>query len=273
MKNRPITKLIFQLKKVDISGYETSFVEKSLLNRISETNCASESEYCTYIEQNLNEADLFLNTLSVGYSEFFRNSLSFSVLEKILLNNILSKKGKSNRKEIRVWSAACSKGQEAYSLAMLLKEFKGVTGEDTNFRIFATDCNEEVVNEARKGHFRADELENLTGKRLKKWFCKKGDIYTVKPELKQNIDFSVFDLTNADQAAPPASIFGNFDLVICANILFYYNSKSRKAILEKIKQTLNKDGYFMTGETERSLLMMENMEEVYSQSSIFRPLK
>ena len=270
MKNRPISKLIKQLKGVDISNYDVSFIEKSLQRRMTETKCESETEYSTFIEQNEKEASLYLESLSVGYSEFFRNSLSFAVLEKIVLNNILSKKSKSKRKEIRIWSAACSKGQEPYSLAILLKEIKAIGGEDINFRIFATDSNEAVVNEARMGVFRADELENLTGRRVKQWFIKNKDSYTVKPELKENIEFSVFDLANKEHAAPQSSIFGDFDLVVCANLLFYYKPAFRSKMIDKVTQTLSNEGYLMTSETERNLLLDEYFEEVYPQSALFR---
>lgn len=194
------------------------------------------------------------------------------MLEKIIFSNILLKKTNSKRKEIRIWSAACSSGQETYSLAMLLKEFKNGEGEEINFRIFATDCSETVVNEARKGEFRMESLTNLSLKRINQWFTKKGDIYTVKPELKANIDFSVFDLLNEELSSPPSSIFGNFDLVICANLLFYYKPDSQKKIIEKVMQCLTKGGFLMSGETERSILMQHQLVEVYPQSAIFQVL-
>ena len=270
MKNTAIARLLLKTKGFDISKYDRAFLKKSIQRRMTVMHCASEELYCTLMEQNEEESIVFLDSLLIGYSEFFRNSLSFAVLEKIIFTSILVKKTNSVRKEIRIWSAACSSGQETYSLAMLLKEFKNGEGEEINFRIFATDCSEAMVNNARKGEYTIDNLSNLSFKQINNWFSKQDDVYTVKPELKENIDFSVFDLLSDEFSSPPSSIFGNFDLVVCANLLFYYKPDSQKKIIGKVTQCLTKGGFLMTGETERSILMQHQLMEVYPQSAIFK---
>jgi len=107
-------------------------------------------------------------------------------------------------------------------------------------------------------------------KRVKQWFTKHADTYTIKPELKENIDFSVFDLFSEQLSAPPASIFGDFDLVVCANLLFYYKPEYQKVIVLKTGSSLANNGYLVVGETERDILQKHNYHEVFPQSAIFQ---
>jgi chemotaxis methyl-accepting protein methylase len=109
----------------------------------------------------------------------------------------------------------------------------------------------------------------LTLKRKNEWFTKKGDFYVVKNQLKENIDFSVFDLLNENSNCPPSSIFGDFDIIFCANLLFYFKREFRTSILEKLSSSLAKGGLLITGETEREILIQHNYREVYPQSAIF----
>lgn len=258
-----------QLISTDVSKYDERFLRNTFQKRIQENNFTDANEYLELIKQNTNEVSLFFNSLQIGYSEFFRNSLTFSVLEKITLPSLIQKKKESKRKEIRIWSAACSGGQEPYSLAILMEELKNGDAEKFSYRIFATDQNEAMLNEARKGNYTQNALNNLNLKRLNHWFTKKGETFTVKQELKDTIDFSVFDLFSDQFSCPPASIFGDFDIIVCANLLFYYKNDFRLAILEKTGNSLAKGGYLVTGETERQILIDHNYTEAFTQSAIF----
>jgi chemotaxis protein methyltransferase CheR len=267
-----MTELLFQSHGIDISKYDDDFIEKSIIRRIQHNNCNSEEEYLSFFIENKMEGALFLDSLFISYSEFFRNSLTFAVLENLILPGILLKNSTNKKKEIRIWSAACAAGQEAYSLAMLLNEHKSAEGRMINFRIFATDYSEAQVTQAQQGQFQSIALNNLTLKRVTQWFKKRGESYIVKPELKERIDFSVFDLSCEDHSCPPNSIYGDFDIVLCANLLFYYNAEFRKKIMDKARHCLAKGGYVITGETEREIMLRYNFEEVYPQSCIFRKI-
>jgi chemotaxis methyl-accepting protein methylase len=206
----------------------------------------------------------------VSYSEFFRNPLTFSVLERIVLPLLISTKQKKSRKEIRIWSAACAAGQEVYSLAMLLEETKLNTVQKINYRIFATDISESQIQIARDGCYNIEAFNLLIPKRISKWFSSQGENYFVDPVLKNWIEFSVFDQLNEKLSCPVTSIFGDFDIVFCSNLLFYYKPKFQKKILEKLSGSLTTDGYLITGETEREILFQLNYNEVYPHSAIFQ---
>jgi len=268
--NNKIAKILTNNYGIDVLNYDAVFLNKSIHKRLIETQCSSEADYYKLLENNAFEADRFIHSLQISYSEFFRNSLTFSVLEKIILPSIVMKKIKSNRNEIRIWSAACAAGQETYSIAILLKEILNSVSEKINLRIFATDQSESQINEAKEGVFSDSALNCLNLRRTKQWFEKKGDNYIVKQELKDNIDFSVFDLFSEQYSCPPPSIFGDFDLVICANLLFYFKPEFRKKIITKTGNCLSTNGYYVTGETEREILINADFEEVYPQSSIFQ---
>ncbi len=268
--NQHITDLILQLQGVDVSKYDETFLNKSIQKRITETHCNSVQEYCALLEQKSNEGEYFLNSLHISYSEFFRNTLTYSALEHIVLPSIALQKRSTKQKEIRIWSAACAAGQESYSLAMLMEELKNGDCETIKYRIFATDQDQTQVIEAQKGQYTAEALNNLSLKRFNQWFTQLGNNYIVKQELKANIDFSVFDLFSEQLGCPPASIFGDFDLVVCANLLFYYKHEYQKMILEKTSGCRANGGYLICGETERDILIRHNFKEVFPQSAIFK---
>lgn len=268
--NQAIIDFLLKSNDMDVSKYDVTFLNKTVNKRMKETLCETEEGYYKHLEQNGMEGDLFLHALEISYTEFFRNPLTFSVLEKIIIPTLVRNKSKSPGNEIRIWSAACAGGQETYSLAMLLNEFSISLGHTINFRIFATDQSQTVIDEAKQGRYPQSALNGLTLKRLNQWFTKSGDMNHVKPQLQENIDFSVFDLLDKQHSSPPASIFGDFDMVMCANLLFYYKPEYRKRIIDKTTHSLSKNGYLITGDSEREILLQHNFQEVFPHSAIFQ---
>ncbi|MEI6683132.1 MAG: CheR family methyltransferase [Bacteroidota bacterium] len=265
-----IEEILQRTSGMDISGYDNSFICNSIQKRITETGCGSPEAYAILVGQNPVERNQFIGSLTIGYSEFFRNSLTFSVLENIILPMLIVKQKEAKRQEIRLWSAACASGQEPYSMAILCEELKSGQAEKFNYRIFASDQTESRVIDAKLGHYTYDEISNLSLKRVARWFTRDGSGYHITKHLKNNIDFSVFDLFSESQVSPPASIFGDFDLVLCANILFYYKPGYRKKILDKVSQCLTRGGFLVTGETEREIVSALGYREVFPRSAIFQ---
>jgi chemotaxis protein methyltransferase CheR len=272
MKNsfESISKILMQVYQVDLSNFNISFLSNLLKNRLDEIGFHSEEEYGAFLAQNEQEGKKFIESLYISFSEFFRNPLTYSVLEQLILPALILQNKNKKQKEIRIWSAACAGGQEVYSLTMLLEEIMNGTDRKSSYRIFASDLSENQLTVAKNGKYPINNLGNISLKRSQRWFKHDGEYYSIKPELKQNIDFSLFDLLDQNLCSPPSSIFGDFDLVICSNILFYYNESCRKDILQKISQSLTSGGYLITGEAERDILMSNNFIEVFPQSAIFK---
>ena len=208
---KDISDFLRQSQGIDITAYEDSFLKKTIQKRMTESKSNSMEEYCTLLKQSSTEGNLLIALLQNNYSEFFRNALTFDVLERIVLPSLSQKKKK---KEIRIWSAACAQGQEVYSIAMLLEELRNGDKTKLKYRIFATDICDAQINKAGIGKYPSSALNNISFKRAEKWFTKLKDNYTIKPQLKENIDFSVFDLLDKNSGSPSASIFGDFDIII-----------------------------------------------------------
>ena len=253
---------------VDLLKYDESFVVKSVRHRMDETICKALDEYFELIAKSLDETNRFIESLQISYSEFFRNPLTFSVLEKIILPTLIQKR-KNETSELRIWSSACAKGQEPYSLAIIMEEILRLRHEKPKYRIFATDQSQVQINAAQLGEYSSGELNNLTLDRVSHFFDTLGNNHFIKAELKRNIDFSVFDLFDKKFSSPPSSIFGGFDIVFCANLLFYYKNAERKKIIEKVGNSLVDNGFLVTGETEREILVTHGFKEVYAHSGIF----
>jgi chemotaxis protein methyltransferase CheR len=266
--NKIIADILLQKHDYDISKYEPSFLAKSVEKRIAETNSHSIHDYVSFLLSNEDETTCIIESLQISYSEFFRNSLTFSILERIVLPALFLSRKNKTEKEMRIWSAACASGQEPYSLSMLFHEH---FNHEMHYRIFATDQRSVQIEDAQLGYFSDIQIKNLTVKRLELWFTKMGtEMYKIKPEIKTCIEFSVFDLFDERYSCPPSSIFGEFDVIFCANLLFYYKPKYQKQILEKITKSLVNGGYVVVGEAERNILLEHHFKELYPQSAIFQ---
>ena len=261
----------FQTKiNVDISAYDEAFLRNIVDSRKIELAIVTNKEYLNYLGSCEEEAIVFRSRLTNSYSEFFRNPLTFAYLEQIILPQLIEKKRIRKENQIRIWSAACASGQEAYSMAILCDELIESKKSDINYLIFATDIDTEEVSKAKKGIYNAATLGKVTLKRIQTYFTPTGNDFIIAPQPRNQIDFSVFDLLSDQGSSPPASIYGNFDLVFCSNLLFYYEAESRMRILEKIGNSLAKDGYLITGETEREIIKGNNYREVFVNSAIFQ---
>jgi len=268
-----IINLLLQTKGIDISIYEEDFLKKTIDKRLLVTGNNSYEDYCRYLTANKNEPDLLLNSFHNAFSEFFRNPLTFAVLEQIIFPSYLEKKKIRKEKDIRIWSSACAAGQEAYSLAILFDEMIETSNSKIFCRIFATDKSPLELTYASMGVYQTLSVNKVSLKRIQKYFTKKGDIYTISQNLRKYIDFSVFDLLANHGDSPPASIFGDFDVIFCSNILFYYKPEYRIRILEKMSKNLSPGGFLITGEAEREIVKNYNFKEVFPNSAVFQKIK
>lgn len=255
---------------IDLSVFDPAFLERTITSRMASNSIKSADLYLNNLQENKEEQTELARALNNSYSEFFRNPLTFTYLEQVILPQLIERKKARNENEIRIWSSACASGQEAYSLAILCDELIETTNAKIAYRIFATDICEDEIDHAQKGVYNAITLNKVTLKRIQTYFARRGDTYSVAVLLKEYIDFSTFDLLLAHGACPPASVYGNFDVVFCSNLLFYYQSEYRKRILEKIGNSLAPGGYLVTGESEREIAKRNNFREVFINSGIFQ---
>lgn len=255
---------------IDLSQYDESFLVMSLNKRLQVNGLLSLNDYHVHLQSSTLEAETFLNSLNISYSTFFRNPLTCAYLEQIVFPLLIEKKKKANNKEVRIWSAACASGQEAYSMAMMCDELMPMDEPSVNCHIFATDVDPYQIKLAETGIYHPHDLENVSLGRVNRFFEHAENQYLVIDSLKNKIHFAVFDLLNDHAVSPEISIYGDFDIILCCNVLFYYTPEMRQRILEKMTLNLARGGLLITGETERAILKEHHFQEVFVNSAIFK---
>lgn len=257
----------------DISQYDEVFLMKTLAKRLTSTGIESAADYAEKLAGSREEAAAFCSLLNIAYSEFFRNPLTFALLEQWILPSLIAEKQKAGQGKIRVWSAGCAAGQEIYSVAILLDEMAEGAESAIATRLFATDYSSKDLALARLGVYDMAAVRNVRQKHMQKYFIQDGDTYRLIERIKDRVDFSVYDLLDEKTASPAASIYGDFDLVFCSNLLFYYRPEIRHAILDKVYQSLTPNGFLVTGEAERDIVSRQaGWKVIAPPSAIFQKI-
>lgn len=234
----------------DISAYDADFIIQTAEIRKIVVSVKDTAAYIARLEQNSEEAEIFYSSLQITYSQFFREPMAFALLCQRLIPDIISRKAAGG--EIRVWSAGCSCGQEAYSVAILLDEQLETSARKLGVRVFGTDISPTVLNYAIEGIYDDESIQNVRLRHLQKYFVNSDGNYAVIPRLKEHVSFSHYDLLDRASSTPPESIYGDFDIIFCSNLLFYYKAEARKIIIDKLYKSLSATGYIVTGEAEQT---------------------
>ena len=236
---------------LDVSCYDREFLAKSIAKRMQTTGMGTVADYCAHLAESRAEAEEFHRSLRSGHSAFFRNPLTFALLEQHILPELLKERKQHSRSEIRIWSAGCAAGQEAWSIAILLDELTRADDPPHPYRIFASDLSAQSLAVARVGVYSAEAVGNVRLHQLDECFTRHGECFAIASRLRDQVNFSAYDLLDEDTSSPQASIYGDFDLILCCNLLFYYRPCIQQRILDKLCRDLVPGGYLVTGETER----------------------
>ena len=254
---------------VDFAKYDDHFLMQSIERRIEACGTNAIAEYLDILANNQEEVSNLILSLNVTYTDFFRNTLTYAHLEQWLLPAIIKSKTKTG--ELRIWVAGCSTGQEPYSIAILVERLQAMSDHQIRYRIFATDHDESALQVAQRGIYQHNEIQNVRYKDVMDFFIKKKEQFAISPEIRSAVSFSHFDLLHSDSAFPEASIFGNFDLVVCCNLLYYYKSKHQQKIINKLVEAMSDHGYLVTGETEKQMVTKyAGLKAVVPPSPIFQ---
>ena len=245
---------INELYHLDLSVYDELFLDKTLKGRKEATGAATYEAYVAHLLEDPVELSRLTESLTNCYSEFFRNPLTFALLEQFVIPNLFSTKEQNHGRELRIWSAGCSAGQEPYSVAILADDYRRFSGTRTGFTIFATDYSERILEIARRGIYDESALKNTRLTYINRYFHKQQEHYRIIPDIMEQVDFSCYDLLAPGSGSPPASIYGDFDLVLCSNVLYYYSPEIKKRMLEKIVGSLNPGGFLVTSEAEKPII-------------------
>jgi chemotaxis methyl-accepting protein methylase len=191
------------------------------------------------------EYEKFSECLTIKVSGFFRNLYAFEKVARLVLTELVSEKRKQQDQSLKIWSTACARGEEPYSIAILFTEFLGLQHQGFNISIYATDISRQALKEAKIGRYSLKDIEGLSDTILKNYFNHIDGHYEVRPEIKQTLHFSYFDLTSM---ARPS--FTNLDLIFCCNVLIYLQKQLQERVLDKLFNSLDSRGYLVLGESE-----------------------
>ena len=237
-------------KSIHLNGYKSKFLIELLDKRITDTGRKSYQSYLKYLQQNDEEPDKLIHALTIQHSEFFRNPVVYNYLSEKILPSIIQQKITLKEPTIRAWSAGCAHGEEAYSLSILINEIAEKKKADIVPRIFATDIEKSALARAKEAIYHRDTIENIPYGLVEKHFSKEENYFRIKENISRCVSFSLHDLLDKRTSVPPASVFGNFDLVFCRNVLIYFKSHFQELICKKLYSSLALDGFLILGETE-----------------------
>ncbi len=247
---KPILNHLNKERVFDFSGYRPSMLERRIGKRLTPTKCVDFPEYLKYLKKHPEELDELVDVLTINVSRFFRNTLAFEYIADRILPAIVSEKKGSLGHSLRVWSAGCATGEEPYSIAILIRELQRKEKLDLTINIFATDIDERALKRARRALYPYESIKGMKYRLLKRYFEAKRKSFQLTPNIQGMVDFSAFDMINKKGYAPPESVFGNFDMIFCKNVLIYFPEKYQDRIFDKLYRALAKGGYLVLGRAE-----------------------
>ena len=241
----PDLKIILQLlhkkKNVDFSHYKMNTVKRRILRRMLINKTKTIKAYAELVVQKNNEIDQLYDDILINVTDFFRDTDAFTLLKKTVLSKLL--KSKMPGETLRIWVAACATGEEVYSIAIMLIELQDNKTNNVPFQIFASDLSTKAIKDARKGEYSAQQLKNVSPKRLQRFFVKVKDKYRVSQSLR---DLCIFAHHNI-LGDPP---FSKMDFISCRNFLIYLETAAQKKAIATFHFALADGGCLMLGKSE-----------------------
>jgi two-component system CheB/CheR fusion protein len=227
----------------DFSFYKKNTVYRRIERRMSVHQLGSTSKYVRYLQENPQELDLLFKELLIGVTNFFRDSEAMEAFRKKALPHLLKDRPKGS--VIRTWVPGCSTGEEAYSIAMIMREYLGSTTPKDRYKIqvFATDIDKDGIERARLGLYPSNITVDVSPERLQKFFTKEDDRYRVKKDIRDLLIFAPQDVI----VDPP---FTKLDVICCRNLLIYLEPELQKKLLPLFHYALNPGGVLFLGSSE-----------------------
>jgi two-component system CheB/CheR fusion protein len=248
-------------RSFDFTGYKPSSLKRRILKQMEMRQIDRFSDYSDYLQVHPEEFTTLFNTILINVTSFFRDKAAWSYLQNQFFPTFINQK--NPQEPIRIWSAGCASGEEAYTLAIILTEILGIEVFRQRVKIYATDVDEEALGEARRACYRFQKLENLPEAIQSKYFEPVSDQhYIFRPDLRRSVIFGRHDLC---RDAP----ISRLDLLVCRNTLMYFNAKTQARILKRFHFALNSTGILFLGKAEMLLNQGNLFAPVNLQHRIF----
>ncbi|MFC4700188.1 chemotaxis protein CheB [Glaciecola siphonariae] len=246
---------------IDFSKYKPSTIARRIERRMTIQQVNSLHEYLTLLFKDPHEVSILGKELLIGVTRFFRDDEAFNVMREKVIPNIVEQS--KNTGLIRVWVAACSTGEEAYSIAILLQDELSKQGINRDVKIFATDINSDAISEASSGVYSDEIIHDVDSAFLPKYFSKRSaGGYQITQQIRNMVVFATHNMI----VDPP---FSNIDLLTCRNVLIYFKTAAQKRVMSSFHFALNKTGYLFLGSSENLGELAPHFTVVNDRQRIF----
>ena len=261
---RKIVQCIYEITGVNFKFYRRQTLYRRAFNRMKILKIANLNDYYGYIRADQSEAKRLCKEFLIGVSSFFRDATAFKLLEEQIIPKIIEQN--ADNKMIRIWVPACSTGEEAYTIGMLLLKYLRTKKLDINFKIFATDVNKDAVNFASEGVYPNNIAADIHTSLLGSYFQKLNEnSYQVNKILRDHLVFAVHNLLED----PP---FIHMDLISCRNFLIYLLPQMQQQVLSKFHFSLSEHGYLMLGNSESVGDLADVYEPIAKKWNLYRKI-
>ena len=245
----------------DFKQYKRATVLRRIERRMQVRGVHTLPDYRSLLEGDGRECSALLDDMLIGVTNFFRDREAFEALEREIIPELFKDKGPLD--EVRVWTAACSTGEEAYSLAMLLADHAADMPQPPPFQVFASDIDSGAIAQARAGNYPSSIITDVAPSHLRRHFTKDNDRYQIRKPIRDRILFAAHNVLRD----PP---FSRLDLVSCRNLLIYLNREVQARVLEMFHFALKPGGYLFLGGSESADSVADYFVPVDKKNRIYR---
>jgi two-component system CheB/CheR fusion protein len=256
-----ILQLLGRRYRVDFRDYKTGTLERRTQRRIELKRTSGWQGYLQLLKTDAAEVDELYRDLLIGVTSFFRDAEDWELLAREVLPSLVE--GRRDAAELRVWSAGCATGEEAYSLAMVFLEHLEAAGSTLKLKVFASDASDAALAIARRGLYPATIAEHVATERLRRFFRQSGEGFEVERALRDAVTFAAHDLLSD----PP---FAHLDLVSCRNVLIYLEAAAQERSLELFHFSLRPQGILWLGAAETIGRRTDLFEELPGKHRLYR---
>lgn len=229
-------KEIFTLTTIDLNSYKEKQMKRRIDTLISKHKITGYDKYVQALKDDKAMFEEFVNYITINVSEFYRNPDQWKILDETIIPELISKFGKN----LKIWSAACSTGDEPYSLVMALSRHIPLN----QIKIYATDLDKQVIAKAKVGLYNEKSIASVPEDFKKKYFTQVGPSYKISDEIKARVEFKEHNLLK--DAYPT-----DYHMIVCRNVLIYFTEEAKDEIFRKYSKSLAKGGILFIGSTEQ----------------------
>lgn len=231
-----LKKEVYALTKIDLNAYKEAQMKRRIDALIAKHKISGYENFVKALKQDRALFEAFVNYLTINVSEFYRNPEQWRVLDKEVFPDLIKRFGKN----LKIWSAACSTGDEPYSLVMALSEHLPLN----NIKIIATDIDKQVIEKAKVGLYNEKSIAAVPEHLKKKYFTKVGSSYRISDEIKARVEFKESNLLKDPYPT-------GCHLIVCRNVLIYFTEEAKDDVFRKFRKSLVNDGVLFIGSTEQ----------------------